>query len=90
MKGGGPTGHLHRFYCIRERHLRVGVFALPRNASEHCGAEEKIGHRFLVGKLEGKRPLGRRRCKWEDNSKVNLDCIHRLRVVTSGGLLSTW
>jgi hypothetical protein len=24
-------------------------------------------YRVLVGKLEGKRPLGRPRCMWEDN-----------------------
>jgi len=30
--------------------------------------EEKIGvHRALVGKPEGKRPLGRPRRRWEDN-----------------------
>jgi hypothetical protein len=28
-------------------------------------------YRFLVGKLEGKRPLGRPRGKWEDNNKMN-------------------
>jgi hypothetical protein len=26
----------------------------------------------LVGKPEGKRPLGRHRCRWEDNIKINL------------------
>ena len=25
-----------------------------------------------MGKLEGKRPLGRFRCKWEDNIKMDL------------------
>ena len=25
-----------------------------------------------MGKLEGKRPLGRPRCRWEDNIKMNL------------------
>ena len=25
-----------------------------------------------MGKLEGKRPLGRSRCRWEDNIKVHL------------------
>jgi hypothetical protein len=25
----------------------------------------------LVGKPEGKRPLGRPRCRWEDNSKMD-------------------
>ena len=29
-------------------------------------------HRVLVGKPEGKRPLGRPRRKWEDNIKMNL------------------
>ena len=27
---------------------------------------------WLVGKLEGKRPLGRRRLRWEDNIKIDL------------------
>jgi hypothetical protein len=26
----------------------------------------------LVGKPEGKRPLGRRRCRWVDNVKMDL------------------
>jgi hypothetical protein len=29
-------------------------------------------HRALVGKHEGKRPLGRNRCRWEDNIKMDL------------------
>ena len=29
-------------------------------------------HRFLVGKPEGKRPLGRHRRRWEDNIKTDL------------------
>jgi len=29
-------------------------------------------HRFLVGKPEGKRPLGRLRHRWEDNIKLDL------------------
>jgi len=29
-------------------------------------------HRVLVGKLEGKRPLGRYRRRWEDNIKMDL------------------
>ena len=31
--------------------------------------EERGVHRVLVGKLEGKRPLGRPRLRWEDNIK---------------------
>jgi hypothetical protein len=29
-------------------------------------------YRVLVGKPEGKRPLGRPRCRWEDNIKMDL------------------
>jgi len=29
-------------------------------------------HRILVGKPEGKRPLGRPRYRWEDNIKLDL------------------
>jgi hypothetical protein len=29
-------------------------------------------YRILVGKTDGKRPLGRPRIRWEDNSKMDL------------------
>jgi hypothetical protein len=29
-------------------------------------------YRVLMGKREGKRPLGRPKCKWEDNIKMDL------------------
>ena len=29
-------------------------------------------HRFLVGKPKGKRPLGRPRRRWEDNTEMDL------------------
>jgi hypothetical protein len=35
-------------------------------------AEERGVHRGLVGKPEGKRPLGRRRRRWEDNFKMDV------------------
>jgi hypothetical protein len=34
--------------------------------------EEKDVHRLLVGKLEGKKPLGRPRPRWIDNIKMDL------------------
>ena len=37
-------------------------------------------YRILVGKPEGKRPLGRPRCRWEDNIKMDL------QEVECGGL----
>jgi hypothetical protein len=34
--------------------------------------EKRNAYRILVGKLEGKRPLGRPRRRWEDNIRVDL------------------
>jgi hypothetical protein len=34
-------------------------------------------YRVLVGKLEGKRPLGGPRCRWEDNIKMDLQEVER-------------
>jgi len=34
--------------------------------------ERRSAYRLLVGKPEGKRPLGRPRCRWENNIKMNL------------------
>jgi hypothetical protein len=52
-------------------------------------------YRVLVGKPEGKRPLGRPRRRWEDNIKMDLqevECevwtgISWLRIETGGGHL---
>ena len=44
-----------------------------------CGAygEGRGLHRVLVGKPEGKRPLGRPRLRWEDNIKMDLREVGR-------------
>jgi hypothetical protein len=34
--------------------------------------ERRGAYRALVGKPEGRRPLGRPRRRWEDNIKINL------------------
>jgi hypothetical protein len=34
--------------------------------------EKRNAYRLLVGKPEGRRPLGRRRCRWVDNIEMNL------------------
>jgi hypothetical protein len=34
--------------------------------------ERRSVHRVLVGRPKGKRPLGSPRCRWEDNTKLNL------------------
>jgi hypothetical protein len=37
--------------------------------------EERSVYRLLVGKPEGKRPLGRPRRRWEDNIKMELQKV---------------
>ena len=34
-------------------------------------------HKFLVGKHEGKRPLGRPRRRWDDNIKMDFQKVGR-------------
>jgi hypothetical protein len=50
-------------------------------------------YRVLVGRLEGKRPLGRPRHRWEYNIKMDLQDVRVwtglswLRIETAGGHL---
>jgi hypothetical protein len=39
-----------------------------------CGkmGDRKGAYRILVRRPDGKRPLGRSRCRWEDNIKIDL------------------
>ena len=36
-----------------------------------CMGEDSVVHKVLVGKPEGKRPLGRPRCRWKYNIKMD-------------------
>jgi hypothetical protein len=50
---------------IKSRRMRwVGYVA--------CMGEGRGAYRVLVGRPESKRPLGRPRCRWEDNIKMDL------------------
>jgi hypothetical protein len=57
--------------------------------------ENRNAYRILTGKPEGKRPLRRPRCRWEDNIRMDLreigcggmDRIIWIRMETSGGFL---
>jgi hypothetical protein len=56
---------LNIVWVVKSRRMRwVGHVA--------CMGEERRVHRVLVGKPEGKRPLGRPRLRWEDNIKMDL------------------
>jgi hypothetical protein len=46
--------------------------------------EKRNVYRVLVGKAEGKRPLGRPKPRWENNIKMNLGEIGWDRLDSSG------
>jgi hypothetical protein len=63
--------------------MRWAVYVAPMG--------EKI-YRVLMGKPEGKRQLGRYRCRWEDNVNMDLQEVEVrasiwLRIGTGGGIL---
>jgi hypothetical protein len=55
----------------------------------------EVAYRILVGRPEGRRPLGRPRRRWEDNTKMDLQEVGAgawtgliwLRIGTGGGFL---
>jgi hypothetical protein len=54
--------------------------------------QKRDAYRILVGKPEGRNPLGRPRRRWVDNTKMDLREIGWIRFIwlrigTSGGLL---
>jgi hypothetical protein len=67
---------------------------MGRACSMH-GGERRYAYGVLVGKPQGKRELGRPRCRWEDNIKTEFREAGRgarngsiwLRTGTGGGLL---
>jgi hypothetical protein len=60
-----------------------------------CIGEKRGAYKILVGRPEGRRPLGRPRSRWVDNIKMDLQDVgwwvwtglSWLRIGTDGGLL---
>jgi hypothetical protein len=53
-----------------------------------CMGEERGAYRVLVEKPEGRRPLGRGRCRWVDNIRMDLQEVgYWPRIETGGGRL---
>jgi hypothetical protein len=75
VKGDWRKPHneeLHNLYCspsiiriIKSRRIRWAGHVARMG-------ENRNAYRILVGKPEGKRPLGRTRRKWEDNIRMDL------------------
>jgi hypothetical protein len=63
---------LHDLYTLPNI-FRVRKWRIIRWAGHLARMGERRGaYRVLVGKHEGKRPLGSPRCRWKDNIKVDL------------------
>ena len=82
--------------CSSPNIVRVIKARRMRAAGHVARMEEGRGvHKVLMGKHEGKRPLGRPRSRWEDNIKMVLQEVGRgcgtgwslLRIGTGGGPL---
>jgi hypothetical protein len=75
--GGWRTLHneeLHNLYSFPSiiRMVKSRRMRLPGHAARM--GEKRNSYRILVGKPEGKRPLGRPRCRWEDNIRMETGC----------------
>jgi hypothetical protein len=64
---------------LRERFKVLKSVAIKRSTVSpgHVACMGENTYRILVGKLEGKRPLGRLRRKWEDNIKTDFRGVER-------------
>jgi hypothetical protein len=63
---------LHNLYCSPSI-IRIIKSRRMKWAGHVARMGEKgIAYRILLGKAEGKRPLGRPRRRWEDNIKIDL------------------
>ena len=57
--------------------LIVDLLIKESNRVQNRMEEGRGAHKVLVGKHEGKRPLGRPRRRWEDNIKIDLREVGR-------------
>jgi hypothetical protein len=65
---------LHKLYSSSTI-IRIIKPRRMRSAGHVARMGEKNAYRILVGKPEGKRPLGRPRRRWADNIKMDLRMV---------------
>jgi hypothetical protein len=88
-------GELHNLYSPSNIIWQIKVRRMRWAGHVARMGEGRNVYRVLVGKPEGKRPVGRRRRRWEDGIKMDLRKIgwgmwsgfSWLRIGTVGGLL---
>jgi hypothetical protein len=65
-----PNSELHDLYCS---HIITWVIKSMRWARHVAGTgEDRNSYRVLESKPQGKRPLAKLRCRWENNIKMDL------------------
>jgi hypothetical protein len=71
------TNHIQELSADIEQQSCAGDKIEKNEMGGACSAdgEERGVYRVMVGKPEGKRPLGRPRRRWEDNIKMNLQKV---------------
>jgi hypothetical protein len=75
--------------------IRVIKSRRMRSAGHVAHRGKRGAYRILVGRPEGRRPLGRHRRRWDDNIKMDIQDVgwgawtglSWLRIGTGGGLL---
>jgi hypothetical protein len=80
VKGGWRKLHNEELHDLYSSLSIIRIMKLRRiRWAGHVArmGEKRNVYRLLVGKPEGKRPLGRSRCRWEDNIKMDLVEIER-------------
>jgi hypothetical protein len=63
---------LHSLYSLPNIVMVIKSRRMRGAGHVACMEEGRDVYRVLVGRPEGKRPLGRPRCRWEDNIKMDL------------------
>jgi hypothetical protein len=76
---------LHNLYSSPDIIRQIKSRRMRWAGHEARMGEERKLHKVLVGKLEGKRPLGRPRYRWEDGiimdlREIGLGCVNWIRL----------
>jgi hypothetical protein len=75
VTGGWKKLHNEEFHDLYSSPSIIRITKSRRMRSARIVArmgEKRNAYRLLVGKIEGKRPLGRPRRRWVDNIRMNL------------------
>jgi hypothetical protein len=79
-KGDGVTGEWRRLHNeeLNDLYSSPNIFRVIKSRRMRwaghvaCMGEGRGAYRIFVGRPEGRRPLGRPRCRWEDSIKMDL------------------